>query len=109
MTMSEDLPPRATSTQQFAVEVFNELLRSIMAQEEGARNGDVEAIHDMRVAIRRLRVALSNFACCLLPEDSLGVRLQLKALADALGKVRDLDVMIEALKKMLNERPAEDH
>jgi len=91
-----------------AKRTFAELHQSIVAQEAGSLAGDVEAIHDMRVAIRRLRVALSNFATCALKEDRKRLREQLENLADALGGVRDLDVMIAALKSHLPNRSEEE-
>ena len=58
---------------------------------------DIERVHDMRVASRRLRAALEVFAPCF-PAKSLKPTLkQVKALADALGERRDRDVTIAAL------------
>jgi CHAD domain-containing protein len=62
--------------------------------------GDVEAIHDLRVAARRLRSALSLFAL-----DPVGKRTRradktLGALARAAGRGRDLDVGIEILEAL---------
>ncbi|HKX33552.1 MAG TPA: CHAD domain-containing protein [Blastocatellia bacterium] len=108
MTTSGDPAPAIIPTGQFAGEVFTSLHRLIIAEEIGASEGEVEAIHDMRVAIRRLRVALGNFSGCLPREDSRRIRAQLETLADALGGVRDLDVMIEYLKDLLTDRPPSD-
>lgn len=109
MKISE-APPKATeSIEQFARKVFTEIHQSIVVQEPAALNGDIEAIHDMRVAIRRLRVALSNFEVCLSRQDQRRLRAELENLAEALGKVRDLDVMITALEFKRSTYPAEDH
>ncbi len=89
---------QAESTDRFTQKLFCELQQAIIRHEEQAMKGDVEAVHDMRVGIRRLRVALSNFAVCLSKNDRRRLRANLKNLADALGGVRDLDVMIDALK-----------
>lgn len=59
---------------------------------------DIEGVHDMRVASRRLRSALRDFAP-FLRRKSVPQR-RLKALADALGRVRDEDVAIEALERL---------
>ena len=60
---------------------------------------DIERVHDMRVASRRLRAALEVFAPCF-PAKSLKPTLkQVKALADALGERRDRDVTIAALSE----------
>jgi CHAD domain-containing protein len=107
MVISEAFPS-AEATGRFAQKAFCELQQSILQHEAGAFAGDVEAIHDMRVGIRRLRVALGNFRVCVSKEDRIRLRAGLENLADALGGVRDLDVMIEALKSKLAHRPAKD-
>ncbi|MBV9957616.1 MAG: CHAD domain-containing protein, partial [Acidobacteria bacterium] len=63
---------------------------------------DIEGVHDMRVASRRLRSALRDFAPFL--RKAVPQR-RLKALADALGLVRDEDVAIEALEKLRAKAP----
>jgi triphosphatase len=100
--------PTAEATQRFAQKVFHELQQSILQHEAGALTGDIEAIHDMRVGIRRLRVALGNFSVCLSKEQRKRLRTSLKNLADALGGVRDLDVMVDALRSKLTSRPAQN-
>ena len=58
---------------------------------------DIERVHDMRVATRRLRAALEVFEPCF-PQKRLKATLkEVKALADALGERRDRDVHIAAL------------
>jgi len=95
------------SIEQFAKETFAELYNMIIAQEPGALDGDVTAIHDMRVATRRLRVALSDFAIILSREGSRSLQSHLKNLAEELGGVRDFDVIIEALRSRLWTKPRE--
>ncbi len=81
--------------------------------------GDADALHDMRVAIRRLRSALQNFegtkAEPLLNEtlrrEFLSERKDFAKLGDALGAVRDFDVLDEYLrdyaKTKLNQKIGE--
>ena len=58
---------------------------------------DIERVHDMRVATRRLRAMLEIFEPCF-PRASLRPVLRdVKALADALGERRDPDVQLAAL------------
>ena len=64
---------------------------------------DIEGVHDMRVATRRLRSALRDFAPLMKKRPSKKARNDLKRLADALGAVRDQDVAIEALEKLQTE------
>jgi CHAD domain-containing protein len=58
---------------------------------------DIERVHDMRVATRRLRAALEVFEPCFPAKPFKAVLKEVKALADALGERRDRDVHIAAL------------
>jgi triphosphatase len=70
-------------------------------KEPGTRLGeDVEELHDMRVATRRLRAALALFSH-VLPVRAQTFREELGWLARVLGAVRDLDVQIEGLDAMV--------
>ena len=60
---------------------------------------DIERVHDMRVATRRLRAVLEIFAPCFEPTLHRGVLSDVKSLADALGERRDPDVHIAALEE----------
>jgi CHAD domain-containing protein len=70
---------------------------------------DIERVHDMRVASRRLRAALEVFAPCFEPGAHRAVLGDVKALADALGERRDPDVLIAQLQELRAELPAADH
>lgn len=59
---------------------------------------DIEAVHKMRVASRRLRAALDAFESCADAKPFKKVNRQVKELADRLGAVRDTDVMISDLR-----------
>src|SRR5262245_48082602 len=89
---------RPGSVEQLARQIFTDFHQTIIFHESGSLAGDVESVHDMRVAVRRLRVALSNFAVCAPKEVRKRLRSILENLADALGGVRDLDVMIATMK-----------
>jgi len=58
---------------------------------------DIERVHAMRVASRRLRAVLEVFAPCFDPKLYRPVLRDVKALADALGERRDPDVHIDAM------------
>src|SRR5829696_9646391 len=68
---------------------------------------DPEGVHSMRVASRRLRSILRDFTPYLRKRALSGVLKELKDIADALGEVRDQDVAIMALEKIVNHAPAE--
>jgi CHAD domain-containing protein len=60
---------------------------------------DPEYLHDLRVAIRRLRSALRLFAEVLGPRRCDSLRVELNWIAQLLGAVRDLDVFILNLRE----------
>jgi inorganic triphosphatase YgiF len=74
----------------------------------GALNGDeIEYLHQMRIGLRRLRVAL-RMAEALHPDDTLSsLRQEIAALGTVLGKIREWDVFIEELSQAshLTEHP----
>jgi CHAD domain-containing protein len=72
-------------------------LARMLAAEAGTRSGeDIEQLHKMRVATRRMRSVWRVFDGAYRPRVQRYVR-DLRAVATALGSVRDLDVLIEGL------------
>ena len=69
---------------------------------------DIERVHDMRVASRRLRAALEIFEPCFPKKAHRPVLEEVKALADALGERRDRDVHIEELERIAASLATED-
>ena len=59
---------------------------------------DIEGVHRMRVATRRLRAALEVFRPCLDRQQAARALSEVKALAAALGERRDRDVQLERLE-----------
>ncbi len=60
----------------------------------------VEHVHDMRVATRRLRAALEIFEPCFPAKRHRKALKRVKKLADALGERRDADVEIGLLEEL---------
>ena len=81
-----------------AARVVSVRTRELIGQAAGVLDtDDIERVHDMRVASRRLRAALEVFEPCF-PRDGFEDTLRdVKELADALGERRDRDVTIAAL------------
>ena len=76
------------------------LLRRLASQvNRTARSGDADAIHDLRVAIRRLSRCLRVFAQFYPGRSWKQMRRRLADLMDACGSVRDRDIAIELLEK----------
>ena len=68
------------------------------AAENVLDTSDIEAVHDMRVATRRLRAVLEIYAPCFPKKRHRQALRDVKRLADALGARRDPDVQIERLE-----------
>jgi CHAD domain-containing protein len=81
----------------------------LLAHDPGTRlGGDPEELHQARVATRRLRAVLRAAQPLLDPDWTQALRTELSWLAEALGPVRDLDVLLERLRGELEDfEPAE--
>ena len=76
------------------------LLRRLNLQINRAlRDGNPEAVHDLRVAIRRLSRCLQVFSEFYPGQSWKRMRRRLSRLMDACGAVRDLDIAIELVAK----------
>ena len=76
--------------------------QELFAEAEGVLDvSDIERVHDMRVATRRLRAVLEIFEPCFPSKAFKLVLGDVKMLADALGERRDPDVHIESLTRYL--------
>jgi len=76
------------------------LLRHDAAVRAGS---DPEAVHQARVATRRMRSDLDTFAAVLDREAVRRIRSELRWLAGLLGEVRDTDVLMARLERRLKE------
>jgi exopolyphosphatase / guanosine-5'-triphosphate,3'-diphosphate pyrophosphatase len=70
-------------------------------REEVLKHEDIEAVHKMRVASRRLRAALDAYQSCCDPKLFKKVYRKVKKAADILGEARDTDVMLHYLDEQL--------
>ncbi|HEX7543411.1 MAG TPA: CHAD domain-containing protein [Candidatus Limnocylindrales bacterium] len=71
-------------------------------------DSDTEALHDMRVATRRMRAAWRVFDDSFRPGRTRKIRRRLEKVANRLGAVRDLDVLIEGLETYRSSLNAAD-
>lgn len=82
----------------FAREQFRSQLGDLREELTRARrDSDENAVHDVRVAIRRFSQVLSVFARLLPADKAKAVRKKLRSLMAAAGKTRDLDVALELI------------
>jgi exopolyphosphatase/pppGpp-phosphohydrolase len=77
-------------------------------REDVLKHEDIEAVHKMRVATRRLRAAMDAYQSICEPKQFQKVYTQVKRTADVLGQARDTDVMIADLQQRLQQIPPED-
>jgi len=68
---------------------------------------DPEGVHSMRVASRRLRSALADFAPYMGKRRLSPALKEIRTIADALGEVRDQDVALIALEELREKAPVE--
>ena len=93
---------------QVALAVMRRQFATLRAKEPGTRLGeDVEELHDMRVASRRLRAAVALFAD-VLPTEAPKLRPELAWVGQTIGTVRDLDVQLAQLDVWVDALPEPD-
>ncbi len=84
-------------------------LEALLAEVDGVRSGeDIEHVHRMRVASRRLRSALRIFGECFKGKKAKRWRKAVKRITTSLGEARDLDVQIELLEGMAKDWQGEE-
>ena len=94
-----------------------DVIRSVLAESVAAllhhdplirTSGDPEAVHQARVASRKLRSHLRTFGPLLEPEWTDPLRTELGWLALGLGAVRDREVLLERLRARAESLPPND-
>src|SRR4030042_928233 len=93
----------------FGVQRILPLLDAFLGEIDGVRSAqDIEHIHRMRVASRRIRAALPLFKSCF-PKKKFRVWMrELQKITRALGDARDADVQIAFLERLKKERALGD-
>lgn len=90
-----------TSCESYAKAVIRRWLRVLKRQQDGIRAAeDIEAIHQGRVASRRLRTAFWVFEDLFPSGKARRWRRTLRSVARAFGAARDLDVQIVFLQRL---------
>lgn len=86
----------------FGTAVMLKQLQAMLVEVNGVRLGkDIEHIHRMRVASRRLRAALPLFAPCFSAKKVAAWGAPLRKVTRSLGAARDMDVQMECLNRFL--------
>ena len=79
--------------------VLSQHVRHLLMADIGVRRDLPDSVHQMRVAARRLRSALSTFGPLMEPEIDAALREELKWMASELGAIRDTEVMLDRLDR----------
>jgi inorganic triphosphatase YgiF len=93
--------------QGFQAIAWNCLSQLLGNYREVIATGDTDAVHQSRVAIRRLRAAFSLFGDAVADTDSGIFRAEWKAAASGLGPARDLHVLIDRVEAAAAEEGVE--
>ena len=110
-------PPEVASLAVQADSPAKEVIKSVLAESIASllrhdplvrTSSDPEAVHQARVATRKLRSHLRTFGPLLDPEWTEPLRSELGWLAMGLGAVRDREVLLERLRERVNSLPASD-
>lgn len=92
------------STCIFGAGVIYRHLKSLNQEINGVRQAeDIEHIHRMRVATRRLRATLPLFENCYPAKKVTTWQTEIKRVTRALGSARDTDVQIDRIGQMAHE------
>jgi CHAD domain-containing protein len=78
-------------------------LRQLTLNEPALAEGASEGVHQMRVATRRLRAAISLFGVLFDDRESALVKTRLRWLTEQLGPLRDYDVLIKQATRRAND------
>lgn len=87
----------------FGAAIIEKHRQAVAAEIDGViQSDDIEYIHRMRVATRRLRSAIPLFQSCFPKNQAVDWLKQSRAVTRALGEARDLDVQIEKLDQTIS-------
>ena len=86
---------------------LHEQVEALKAQDPGVREDAPDAVHQLRVAARRMRSALATFGKLLDAGTAKPLRAELQWLAGTVGQARDTEVMRTRLTEMISAEPPE--
>lgn len=92
--------PHDGSAGRVVVDYLRSQVAALTAQDARVRRRQDDAVHQMRVASRRLRSALRSFSGVV--AETSGLRDELRWIAGALGEARDLEVIRDRFARRLD-------
>jgi triphosphatase len=97
------LPPDADAQSAFRM-IARTCLHQLVANQSMMLAGDPEALHQMRVAFRRLRAAISLFSSMLTDPQTEALKGEFKRITRELGPARELEVFLKRVVKPVVDR-----
>lgn len=98
-------PPRTSPASVLLMSYVDDQVHMLRQQGARVRDDEPDAVHKMRIAIRRLRAALATYRKLLDPDVVAHLRAELKWLAGTSGAARDAQVMRERFTRLLAAEP----
>lgn len=86
---------------------MHEQVEALKTHDPGVREGAPDAVHQLRVAARRMRSVLANFRKLTDKGTAQLLRGELQWLAGAVGEARDIEVMRAQLNELIGAEPPE--
>ncbi len=86
---------------------LHEQVEALKTHDQAFREGAPDAVHQLRVAARRMRSALATFSELIESGGSKSLREELQWLAGAVGAARDLEVTRAQLMELIDAEPPE--
>jgi inorganic triphosphatase YgiF len=84
--------------------IAHECLYQVVANEPAMSTGDAEALHQVRIGLRRLKTAISLFAPLCTDTQTQTIKAEGRWFAELLGPARDLDVFLSEVMLPLREQ-----
>ena len=107
--LAEPLPPplprRSGPASTVLLAYLHEQVEALKTHDQGFREGAPDAVHQLRVAARRMRSALATFSDLIERGVSKLLLEELRWLAGALDAARDLEVTMAQLVELLDAEP----
>jgi inorganic triphosphatase YgiF len=97
------MPPDADAQSAFRM-IARTCLHQLVANQSMMLAGDPEALHQMRVAFRRLRAAISLFSSMLTDPQTEALKGEFKRITRELGPARELEVFLKRVVKPVVDR-----
>lgn len=105
--LSVPSPRRNGPASALLVSYMSHQIEALKTQDAGVREAAPDAVHQLRVAARRMRSALATFRKLTDPGTAGLLRAELQWLAGAVGAARDTEVMRTRLLDLISAEPPE--